>query len=64
MTASLARRLTLSQNLLIALSAPTLLPEDTPVHPPLAFAPLEQSLTLRERALLNRVRTQGVSRGR
>jgi hypothetical protein len=60
MNAKFARRLTLLQETLIALSAPTLLRE-SPLRPPLATAPLAKSLTLRELAMLTRVRNQAVA---
>ncbi len=60
MNASIARRIANLQVKLIALSAPNLLRE-VPVRPPVAVAPLAQSLTLRELAMLTRVRNQAVA---
>jgi hypothetical protein len=61
MNASFARRLSNFQEMLVALSAPTLL-RDNPLRPPVAAAaPLANSLTLRELAILARLRTQAVA---
>ena len=60
MNASFARRLDRLQTALIALSAPTLLAEPKPLRPQVAVAPLAESLSLRERFLLARVRNLAV----
>lgn len=59
MNASTARRLQNFEIALIALSAPTLLNDVAlPIRPPVAKAPLAQSLTIRELAMLARVRRE------
>jgi|GEM_PF-3163584 hypothetical protein len=54
MTADLAHRMDRYQTALAAFSAPRLL--RGPLRPPLAAAPLEKALTLRELAALARIR--------
>jgi hypothetical protein len=61
MNANFARLLNNYQDMLIALSAPSLLKDNTPLRPPLAkpaTAPLAKSLTLKEIAILARIRNQ------
>jgi len=57
MNANMARLLNRQQYSLVALSAPTLLREPKPqaLRPPMATAPLAQSLSLRELVGLNRL---------
>jgi len=58
MHASIAHRIERHQIALVAMSAPRLLREFTPVRPPMAVAPLAQSLTIRELVALAHVRAQ------
>lgn len=61
MNAAFKNRLERIAESLIAMSAPSLMREPKPLRPPLATAPLAQTLTLRELAMLARVRNQAVS---
>jgi hypothetical protein len=60
MNASFARSLDRYQTAMVAMSAPGLL-QPKPLQPPVATAPLAQSLTLRELFALSRIRQEVIN---